>query len=120
MTPEKPAELEALANERRARLSAALDFPTNTGGGGPRTEVGCADLCWLMALATQQQAELERMREAIIRAVDSAKPYEDESGVVKISLHPFGSLKRIRDEIAREARQSDEGNPADQSERSGE
>ena len=61
----------------------------------------------LMAAAAARLSELERenarMRKAICTAVDSARPYRDESGVIEISLHPFGALMRVRDDIARAA-----------------
>jgi len=54
-------------------------------------------------LVERLERENARLREAICTAVDSARPYRDESGVIEISLHPFGALMRVRDDIARAA-----------------
>jgi Zn-dependent M32 family carboxypeptidase len=77
-----------------AKLAASLS----------RALEGAADTA---SAAAERLSELERenarMREAICTAVDSARPYRDESGVIEISLHPFGALMRVRDDIARAA-----------------
>jgi hypothetical protein len=68
---------------------------------------GDIDVLFYAAASLQKIDELERenarLREAICTAVDSARPYRDESGVIEISLHPFGALMRVRDDIARAA-----------------
>ena len=53
-----------------------------------------------MALETieAQAAEIERLRTDVLRVVDGAHPYRDESGIIEIPLHTFGLLWRIADE----------------------
>lgn len=72
----------------------------------PEHKVAIANAQLLCAAVNALPALLSRIEElegAICRAVDSARPYKDESGVVEVSLHPFGGLMRIRDELARAA-----------------
>ena len=57
------------------------------------------------AVVSAQAAEIERLRTDVLRVVDGAHPYRDESGIIEIPLHTFGLLWRIADE-ARAALQS--------------
>ena len=53
----------------------------------------------LEARQRELEAENKRRGDAIVHACNCARPYVDESGVVCISLHPYGGLKRIALEI---------------------
>ena len=48
---------------------------------------------------TALKRENERRGDAIVHACNHARPYVDESGIVCISLNPYGRLKRIALEI---------------------
>ena len=51
----------------------------------------------IITLAAQAE-EIERLRTDVLRVVDGAHPYRDESGIIEIPLHTFGLLWRIADE----------------------
>lgn len=93
---------ELFKDERFARLSAALNFPTRTGfSGGPRTEVLCVDLYWLMEQAAKAPdllrsaaGEIAYLREILRECAMNTGTPGDEVTAEVIAAIP-GDIERL-------------------------
>lgn len=79
----------------------AYAFSNEVVGDGEKVKTLCetADLMKEAAARLRKlEADNAQMFQGISAAVKHSRPYKDESGVVEVSLHPFGGLMQIVNE----------------------